>query len=130
MKQLTEFQTRMFKIIDHVPLGKVMSYGQVATYLGIPRAARIVGGIMRTCESSGDHSWWRIINNEGFISIKGNLVETKISQKKLLEKEGIIVSDEFRVDMAIYRFLPSPDLLRQFELDDEYIDRLILKGVI
>ncbi|NIV31405.1 MAG: methylated-DNA--[protein]-cysteine S-methyltransferase, partial [Anaerolineae bacterium] len=43
LSNLTEFQRRVLKAIAEIPPGEVRSYGQVASAIGKPRAARAVG---------------------------------------------------------------------------------------
>jgi methylated-DNA-protein-cysteine methyltransferase related protein len=121
------FSTQVIEIIKCVPYGKVVSYGQVAALAGVPRAARQVGFALKRNESDGDIPWWRVINNEGRITIKGNFYNSAVLQKQMLEDEGIIVSKDFVVDMQEYRFRPNIDQMRSMQLDDEYIERLIVK---
>ena len=101
------FRAAVLEAVKSVPSGRVVSYGQVAAAAGSPRAARQVGGILRgmTDLESRKVPWWQVINNQGVISIKGNWTATKELQKKLLEKEKIIVSPNFTVDMKKYRHL-------------------------
>lgn len=105
MSQST-FKERVILIIRSIPKGHVASYGQVASYAGSPRAARQVGMILRF---SNDDTlpWWRVINNEGRISIKGSFYATPQMQKELLGKEKIAVSEEFGLHMEIYRWKPT-----------------------
>lgn len=118
------FKERVIDVIRLVPHGTVVSYGQVAAYVGIPRAARQVGWILRGIESSVDLPWWRVINNSGRITIDGNLYNDKHVQKRLLESEGIVVSPEFTLDMQKYRFIADVALLKKLQLDDVCIQEL------
>lgn len=101
------FKDKVFEIIKKVPKGAVVSYGQVAAYAGAPRAAREVGWVLRTLPEDTLVPWWRVVNNQGVLSIKGNLHSTKEKQKELLEAEGVAISDEFELDMSKYRFKPD-----------------------
>lgn len=98
------YKERVIKVIQSIPKGKVMSYGQVAAAAGSPRAARQVGGILRASELDS-LPWWRVINNAGVISIKGSFEATKVVQKQLLEAEGIEVSKEFTIQIEKYRYI-------------------------
>src|SRR4051812_746362 len=118
---MSEFKERMIAVIRSIPPGHVMSYGQVAAYMGIPRAARQVGWTLRSIESSVNLPWWRVLNNSGRISIDGNLYNDKHIQRKLLEAEGIIILDNYTLDINKYRFIPSDKALQQMQLDAEYI---------
>jgi methylated-DNA-protein-cysteine methyltransferase-like protein len=104
---MTQFKQTVLTIIASIPKGKVMSYGQIAAHAGSPRAARQVGGILRASSDSDRLPWWRVLNNEGRITIKGNWFATKELQKSLLEKEGIIVNKDFKLDIERYRFRPK-----------------------
>ena len=93
------------EFVKKVPKGKVVSYGQVSAACGHPRAPRQVGVILGGLNiSDGKIPWWRVVNNKGIISIKGNWTATKELQRDLLVKDGIKVSDGFILDIEKYRF--------------------------
>ena len=102
------FKQNVIKAVSLVPKGKVASYGQVAAWIGQPRAARQVGGTLRSIEENAKVPWWRVVNNAGVISIKGAKYATKELQKSLLEKEGVKVQKDFTLDIEKYRFKPDP----------------------
>lgn len=122
---MTPFKDKVITIIRSVPQGKVVSYGQVALYAGLPRAAREVGWILRG--SKEDMPWWRVINNAGRISIEGNWQADKRTQKQLLEADGVEVSEDMIVDMEKYRFIADEKQLKAFQLEPEYIQKIIDK---
>lgn len=45
----TPYQLRVWRALQHVPFGRTLSYGQLATRLGTPRSARAVG---RACATN------------------------------------------------------------------------------
>lgn len=101
---MDNFKQRVLSYISKVPKGKVVSYGQVAAYAGSPRAARQVGAILRSVDpSSGKIPWWRVVNNQGVISIKGSWTATKELQRDLLIKDGVKLDKDFSLDMVKYR---------------------------
>ena len=118
---------KILDIVRLVPTGKVISYGQIAAYTGTPKEAREVGWVMRELGKHHDIPWWRVINNAGEISISGNPDADAKMQRSLLEKEGIKVSGELKVDMDKYRFRLDEATLKQFGLDEEYIKMTIKK---
>jgi len=99
-----DFKQKVIDIVKKIPHGRVMSYGQVAAWVGSPRAARQVGFVLRGYEGFGDVPWWRVVNSRGILSIKGNLLSTKEVQKNKLLSEGVIVSEGFMLDMKVYQF--------------------------
>ncbi len=97
------FREKVYKAVGEIPKKKVVSYGQVAAACGSPRAARQVGWMLRLLDGSDEVPWWRVINNAGYISIKGNFISTPLAQKQKIEAEGIPVSDDFQVDIEKFR---------------------------
>lgn len=125
---MSPFKEKVIEIIRLVPPGKVVSYGQVAAYAGLPRAAREVGWILNGSEHQQiDLPWWRVVNNKGYLSIRGHQTVDKELQKKLLEAEDIVVSNEFELDMKKYRYrMPITDL-KKLELSETYRETLLAK---
>ena len=121
---MSKFSEKVIQVVNSVPHGTVVSYGQVALYIGVPRAARQVGWILNRNEGK-DLAWWRVINNQGRISIKGCKYNTPELQRKLLQAEGIHVDKEFNLDIEHYRFRPDHSYLKQFELDEEYLEMVL-----
>ncbi len=101
---MADFKQQVLKYIQSVPKGKVVSYGQVAAKAGSPRSARQVGVILRSLDVSDESvPWWRVVNSQGIISIKGNWTASKNTQKQLLEKEGVKVGADYKLDINKYR---------------------------
>ena len=104
-----EFYEAVYKLVRAIPRGRVMTYGQIATVIGMPRAARAVGFAMR---NSGNKRvpWHRVINHRGGISAKGE-VERPTIQRVLLEKEGVKFNASECCDLRVYRWEPlEPEL--------------------
>lgn len=96
-----QFKDRVIEVIKKIPDGKVTNYGTVAALAGLPRGARLVGGVLHYYMDRHQIPWYRVVNRNGFISTKC-LEHPKELQKKLLESEGVVVSDEFMVDLKEY----------------------------
>ncbi len=95
------FKDKVIQIVRKIPSGRVTTYGTVATLAGLPRGARLVGGLLHFTSEENPLPWQRIINRHGFISTKC-IEHPKTLQKVLLEQEGIEVSPEFMVDLKKY----------------------------
>ncbi len=93
------FKDKVLNITKNIPYGRVATYGTIATLAGLPRGARLVGGILHF--NIDEAPWHRVINRHGFISTKC-LDHPKILQKTLLEQEGVEVSQDFVVDLEKY----------------------------
>jgi methylated-DNA-protein-cysteine methyltransferase related protein len=100
---MSPFQISVIDAVKKIPAGKVVSYGQIAVYLGNPQAARAVGWILRGLDTE-KVPWWRVINNSGRISIKGNPYVGASDQKKHLEEEHILVTENYEIDINKYRY--------------------------
>lgn len=99
MTEKMNFKDKVIEIVNGIPYGKVTTYGTVACLAGLPRGARLVGGILHY--QGEKSSWYRIVNRHGFISTKC-LDHPKKLQKALLEQEGIEVTEDFVVNLEKY----------------------------
>lgn len=93
------FKDRVIQIVKKIPYGRVTTYGTVATLAGIPRGARLVGGVLHL--NIDEAPWHRVINRHGFISTKC-LEHPQALQKALLKQEGIAVSKDFMINLEKY----------------------------
>ena len=92
---MNQFYEQIYTIVERIPYGKVMSYGQIAFMLGKPHGAREVGWAMSHCP---DHlPWQRVVMADGTVT-GGMYAETR---KALLESEGVLFLQDGRVDMKL-----------------------------
>ena len=87
------FFAEVYSIVEKIPRGMVVSYGQIATMLGRPRGARVVGYAMRCCPEG--LPWQRVVMADG--SVAGG--KHSEMRKALLEEEEIGFLTDGRVDM-------------------------------
>src|SRR5215470_8695496 len=104
-ERLPRFFSHVYRLVSQIPKGKVVTYGQVATLLGAPRAARAVGTALRYLPRplSRTVPWQRVINAAGGISLRGDVVRTE-EQRWLLENEGIEFDRHGKVNLKKYRW--------------------------
>lgn len=57
-----DFASRVLDVVDAIPAGRVMSYGDIAGYLG-EGGPRQVGQVMAVW--GGGVAWWRVIHADG-----------------------------------------------------------------
>ena len=97
---MTKFTEEVLEIIKSIPVGKVMTYGQIAAYAGNPRGARQVSRILHSMSLKYHLPWHRVINSKGIISLTG---EAGFIQGSILFDEGIPVVNK-KIDLKKYRF--------------------------
>ncbi len=120
------FFSTVWRIVEQIPLGKVSSYGQIASmippYADIDPARmkrlgpRWVGTALRRTPHGEAIPWQRVINSQGGISFPaGSAQATK--QRQLLEQEGISFDRRGRVDFNKVGWLgPDAAFLRRYAL--------------
>ena len=86
MSSARSFRAAVYAIVRKIPRGEVATYGQVALLAGRARAARAVGGAMRSCPD--DVPWHRVVNAQGGISRRRRDVGM-LTQRIRLEQEGV-----------------------------------------
>lgn len=105
--QVAVLKARVFALVRACPVGRVTTYGWVAKCAGHARGARMVGWIMN--EASPGVPAQRVINSKGELSGSWAFGSPE-RMRELLEAEGIVFSDEGRVDLKRYGWDPSRDL--------------------
>jgi len=99
---MNPFYEQVYAIVERIPCGKVVSYGQIAWMLDRPRSAREVGRAMRCCP---EHlPWQRVVMADGTIA-RG--VDTALC-KAMLKAEGVTFLPGGRVDMELCRMRNLP----------------------
>ena len=121
---MSSFRNKVLDVVNTVPKGKVVSYGQVALLAGVPRAARQVGNIL--CHFGETTPWWRVINNAGRISTVGH-EHGLLNQEDYLRKEGVEVDEKLRIDIEKFRWRPNQETINKLELEDEKVEEVMEK---
>lgn len=106
------YRARVYEIVRHIPVGKVMTYGQIAHILGEGYTPRTVGYVMHAAETE-NLPWQRVINSQGKCST-GRLTIPVNLQQEMLEAEGIVFDEKGRCDLQLYQWFPEG-----FEPEDE-----------
>jgi methylated-DNA-protein-cysteine methyltransferase-like protein len=98
------FTDRVIQTVRDIPAGKVATYGQIARLAGSPRAARQVARILHACSAKEGLPWHRVVNREGRIALKP--LQGFEEQKRLLEREGILLDSSGAIDLLRFLWLP------------------------
>lgn len=96
-KSMTTFE-KIYEVVKTIPMGKVMSYGQVAMLAGNPRWARVVGYALHANPQPGIIPCHRVVMKDGSICT-GFAFGGADAQRALLLSEGVGFLDEMHVDI-------------------------------
>lgn len=88
---------QLLEVVNRVPRGRVVTYGQVARMAGRPGAARMVGWALHSLSDERRTPWHRVINARGAISPRG--VGEEEVQRLLLEEEGVSFDERGCIDL-------------------------------
>jgi methylated-DNA-protein-cysteine methyltransferase-like protein len=102
----SDFRERVWAFVRSVPEGRVVTYGQVAYLLGLPRGARAVGTVLKNTPASARVPCQRVVNRWGRLAPvygTGGMEQ----QRDELEQEGVEVRPDFTVDLEVYRWWPD-----------------------
>jgi methylated-DNA-protein-cysteine methyltransferase related protein len=102
---------QIYAVVRKIPIGKVLTYGQVAELAGLDGKARLVGYALFRVEIASDLPWQRVVNAKGEISYSIARCGGDYLQKTLLEREGIEFKHDNRIDLKIYQWRSPLDLL-------------------
>ena len=106
---MNDFTQRAIHILQGIPKGSVMTYGQVALLAGSPRGARQVVRILHSLSRKHNLPWHRVVNAKGEIGFRDD--EHFNEQKLLLQMEGVEFSRGNRIRLEQYRHHPDIDPL-------------------
>jgi methylated-DNA-protein-cysteine methyltransferase-like protein len=99
---------RVYGVVRRIPRGRVATYGQVARLAGLGGNARLVGYALHAIPEYSAVPWHRVINAKGEISLPpeggGDL-----TQRLLLEREGVRFNARGRVDLEVFAWKARTD---------------------
>ena len=91
---------KVYEFLRTIPRGKVVTYGQIAEYLGNKRLARVVGNILHNNPNEDRYPCYKVVDSKGNLSRHFAFGGIDM-QKAKLEKDGIVV-DGYKVDLSKY----------------------------
>lgn len=93
---------KVYEYLLTIPKGKVVTYKDIAIYLGNSKLSRVVGNILHNNPCENKYPCYKVVNSRGRLSEHfafGGIEK----QKERLENDGIEVED-YIVDLNKYRF--------------------------
>lgn len=111
---MSDIYSRIFKVVQKIPAGRVCNYGTIARYIGSPRGSRLVGWAMNNSHTSEEYvPAHRVVNRIGILSGKHHFPGEDIMQQ-LLENEGLMVIDDQIQDFEKHFWDPMKELPEDF----------------
>ena len=92
---------KVYEYLKTVPKGKVVTYGQIAEYLGNKKLCRVVGNIIHVNPDPINIPCYKVVSSKGYLSCTfafGGIEK----QKERLEADGIKVIN-YKVDLTKYQ---------------------------
>ncbi len=97
------FFERVYAIVEHIPKGTVMTYGQIAMLLDNICSARYVGFAMSAVPAGRNLPCHRVVNRAGEMA-PGAIFNSEEEQRELLRSEDVVFKKNGRVDMSVSQF--------------------------
>lgn len=113
MKRKVDKQA-VYEYLATIPTGKVVTYGQIAKFLGNENLARTVGNILHENPDGDKYPCYKVVNAQGKLA-ENYAFGGSESQKIRLEADGIVINNN-KVDLKRYQW--------SYE-DDERLFRII-----
>lgn len=92
---------KVYEYLRTIPKGKVVTYGQIAEFLGNEKLARVVGNILHNNPDKDKYPCYKVVDSKGSLS-KQYAFGGIEKQKELLEYDGIVVVN-YKVDLDKYK---------------------------
>ena len=97
------FYEQVYDIVAKIPAGSITTYGDIAKFLGRPRAARFVGYAMNASCETDDLPWHRVTFSDGRLWDG----EWEKVQRNLLKREGVGFTKDGKINVEKYRWNPD-----------------------
>ena len=97
-------RSSLYAVLAQVPVGKVVTYGQLADLAGLGRAARWVGRTLSQLPPDTRLPWHRVIAAAGRLSLPAGSASGD-EQRGRLRQEGVLVVNN-RVDLKRHGWRP------------------------
>jgi len=97
------FFQKAYRVVSQIPKGRVATYGDIASALGISGGARAVGRAMSMNQDTRTVPCHRVVRSDGHV---GGYAKGFLAKMALLKKEGVSVDDFNRkiIDFETVRF--------------------------
>ena len=98
---MNNFKERVYLACQKIPKGKVSTDKIIAKFIGSPSVVRAVGNALNKNTNTKEIPCHRVVRSNGFVGGYAFGVKRKA---EMLNKEGIIISKNGKVDLEKYLF--------------------------
>ena len=91
----------VYELVKSIPEGNVVTYGQIAKFLGTKHLARVVGNILHNNPDPANIPCHRVVNAKGEAAAHYAFGGAD-AQRARLEAEGIVFDKNGRIDLKKY----------------------------
>lgn len=92
---------KVYEFLRTIPRGKVVTYGQIAVYLGNKNLSRAVGNILHNNPDTSQYPCHRVVNSKGQVA-PNFAFGGGAMQRRMLEQEGIVFELDGSIDLKKY----------------------------
>lgn len=92
---------KVYEFLKTIPKGKVVTYSQIAEYLGNKNLCRVVGNILHNNPEPTKYPCYKVVNKKGELSKNFGDGGIEVQKQRLL-KDGIEVVN-YKVDLKKYK---------------------------
>lgn len=92
------FAAAVHRVVQSVPRGRVITYGDVARAVGVPGAARAVGTVMRCNPDMKVTPCHRVVRGDGTVGWYSGSADQAPRKVHLLRGEGVLVASDGRIE--------------------------------
>jgi methylated-DNA-protein-cysteine methyltransferase-like protein len=97
---------RIRAVVARIPRGRVATYGQVAALAGYPHAPRLAGYALHALPEGSPLPWHRVLGAGGRLSLARLSPDGALTQRILLQAEGVTFDGRGRVVMERHQWAP------------------------
>ncbi len=98
------FRQKVYKVVQQIPKGKVLTYQDVAKLAGSPGAFRAVGSAMKNNPNKSIIPCHRVVGSSG--TMNGYAFGGEAVKIEILTKEGVAFK-KTQVDLKLSRWMPN-----------------------
>lgn len=96
-------QQQLYNLLREIPKGKVSTYKDMATHLGVPTKSRWIGRLLGMNDQPQTYPCYKVVASDGSLtgySAPGGI----ITKRKKLEEDGVRFKSNGKVDLALSRW--------------------------